>query len=131
MKVANKGNDTETLHILISNDLGSIGNLTTALAPLTDRDLTYAWDTSDVAAGTYTIMVQIAKLSGEIELGNNEITAGTVTVNYPPIYPQTTSLFALLLVITGIFTVSLLLMFLRKQRKPAKSPLLEPPNLSG
>jgi hypothetical protein len=131
MKVANKGNDTETLHILISNDLGSIGNLTTALAPLTDEDLTYDWDTLDAAAGTYTITVQIAKLPGEIELGNNEITAGTVTIDYPPIYPQTTSLFVLLLTITGIFTISLLLMFLRKQRNLAQKPISGAPKLKA
>jgi hypothetical protein len=125
MKVANKGNDTETLHIQIINDLGSIGNLTTVLAPLTDADLTYTWDTSDVDAGTYTITVQVAKLPGEIELGDNEITAGRVTIDYPPIYPQTTNLFVLLLAITGIFTVSLLLMFLRKQRNPAQKPTLK------
>jgi hypothetical protein len=120
MKVANKGSDIETLHILINSNIGSIGNLTTALAPLADQDLTYAWDTSDVAAGTYTITVQIAKLPGEIELGNNEMAAGTIIVDYPQIYPQTTSLFVLVLTIAGIFTVSLLLLFLRKQRNPAQ-----------
>jgi hypothetical protein len=128
MTVSNKGNDTETLHIQISNNLGSIGNLTTVLAPLTDQDLSYTWDTSDVAAGTYTITVQVAKLPGETELGDNEITAGTVIVGYPPVNPQTTNLFVLLLAVTGIFTVSLLLMFLRKQRNATQKSTINAPN---
>lgn len=125
MKVANKGNDTETLHIQISHDYGFVGNLTTILAPLTDADLTYTWNTSDVPAGTYTFTVQIAKLPSEVELEDNEITAGTVTINYPPIYPHTVNLFVLLLIVTALFTISLLAMFLKKQRAQYNSRRLQ------
>jgi hypothetical protein len=53
-----------------------------------------------------------------------------IELYYPPIYPQAIGLLVLLSVITGIFTVTLLLMLLRKQRKLAK-PTFEPPNLRG
>jgi hypothetical protein len=125
MKVANKGNDTETLDIQINHDFGFVANLTTVLAPLTDADLTYTWNTSSVTAGTYTFTVQIAKLPNEVELEDNEITAGTITINYPPINPQTVNLFVLLLAITALFTASLLAMFMRKQSRKAQQPSLK------
>jgi hypothetical protein len=121
MSVTNKGSETETLIIQISHGQTWIGNLTTVLAPLKTAELTHSWDTSNVVSGTYEITVQVAKLPGETEVGDNQITAGTVTINYPPINPQTTSMFVLLLVITGLLTFTSLLMFLRKQRKTRDS----------
>ena len=125
MKVANKGDDIETLHIQINHDSGFVGNLTTILAPLTDADLTYTWNTSDVIAGTYMFTVQIAKLPGEMELVDNEITAGTAKISYPPIYPHIVNLFVLLLIITALFTVSLLAIFLKNQRRAARKPTVK------
>jgi hypothetical protein len=116
MNVTNKGSETENLVIQISHDQILIGNLTVTLIPLKTAELTHTWNTSDVTAGTYEITVQVVKLPGEIEVEDNQVTAGTVTINYPPINPQTTSMFVLLLVITGLFTFASLLLFLRKRR---------------
>jgi len=115
LKVENRGNETEELHININYDGGPIGKLTITLAALDSENLTYTWNTSEIAEGKYTLTAEVEKVPWETELEDNKITVGEIRVNYRPVFPYAVHLFVLVLVITGIFTFSLLLALWKRQ----------------
>ncbi len=124
--VLNKGNETETFLVSLNSDKCQIGNLTVMLQALEQKDFSYLWETANVEAGTYTITVEAERLPGENSFEDNQFKAGTVVLSYPPAFPQTTTLFISLLVISGIFTATLLFLFLKRtnERHSRDSKLL-------
>ncbi len=114
--IANKGEKTETFMLTVNSNEGQISNMTTTLEASTQKDLTLTWDTTNNDKGTYAITIQLDHLQGETNLDDNQMTAGTVTLDYPAIFPQATSLFVLVLVFAGILTFTTLLFFVKKAR---------------
>jgi ATP-dependent Zn protease len=110
----NLGNQTETVVIEFSYQKGLIGNLTVSLGPLESKEAVYIWDTTNVFAGNYTIIVNAQPIQDENNLQNNQATT-TISINYEATY-QTAQLFSVLLVITGLFAFGLLFMFVRRQK---------------
>jgi hypothetical protein len=115
-EVTNKGSETGTVTTQISAGQVAIGNLTTVIEPLQTVKLNKTWETSNAMPGNYEIIVQAIKLPDEIDLEDNQVSAGTVTIEDSPIQQQNTNLFVLLLIVTGLVTATLILVFLKKPK---------------
>jgi hypothetical protein len=113
--VANLGNETENINVEISHQKGLITNFTLIVEAFSNKTAVYNWDTTNVIVGNYTITVNAQPISGEENTANNHCIAGTISVDYQPVY-QTVELFSVLLVVTGLFVFSLLFLFVKKQR---------------
>ncbi|MGD6809100.1 MAG: hypothetical protein ACQCN3_05310 [Candidatus Bathyarchaeia archaeon] len=119
--VKNKGNTTEepTIQILYNNILA--GSLTVELSALEEKTVTYAWNTSKVSPGNFTVTVHANSVEGETETSDNNFTAGTIEIlqqeNAETATLFATSLFVVSLFIIGLTTFSSL-SFLRWRQKP-------------
>jgi len=77
----NEGTETETFNVTTYFDNTAIGTQTvTNLAPNTQTTLTFNWNTTEVALGTYTIKAEASTVLGEIDTGDNTKIDGTVTI---------------------------------------------------
>lgn len=114
--VLNKGTETETFDVTVYYDSTSIGTKTvTDLAPDDTETLTFPWDTSDVAEGTYMIKAVAGPLSGEMDTSDNTRLAGTVTVS------ASASTFPIQYVAVAVAVIVVLIggLFFYIRRKPA------------
>jgi hypothetical protein len=82
--VENQGNFTESFNVTAyaSDVLSSysIGRTQVTLNSGESRTLTFTWNTTGFAFGTYTLWADADHVSGETEFGDNSYTDGTVTV---------------------------------------------------
>ncbi len=104
--VKNKGNTTEepTIQILYNNILA--GSLTVELSALEEKTVTYAWNTSKVSPGNFTVTVHANSVEGETETGDNNFTAGTIEILQQE-NAETATLFATSLFVVSLFIIGL------------------------
>ena len=91
VSVENQGEATETFDVTSYYDSVAIGTQTVAdlIAGASDM-LTFSWDTTGVADGTYTISAEASTVPGETDTADNTFEDGTVTVSAPGAPPTTT-----------------------------------------
>jgi len=83
--VENQGNFTETFTVTLYFSLTEINTQTvTDLAKGTPTTLNFAWDTSGLSPGVYTLRAVASKASGEIKTDDNNITGDAVSLKEPP-----------------------------------------------
>ncbi|MDH5690690.1 MAG: dockerin type I domain-containing protein, partial [Candidatus Bathyarchaeota archaeon] len=80
--VTNKGNFTETFNVTAYANTTAIQTLNvTNLPPGNSTTISFAWNTTDFAKGSYTISAIATAVPGETYTGDNNYTDGTVRVN--------------------------------------------------
>jgi hypothetical protein len=81
VKVLNGGTETDDASVTAYYGNNAISTKAAAgLAPGEERELSFNWDTSGVAAGDYRIKAVAAHIEGEVDFQNNEKIGGTVRV---------------------------------------------------
>jgi hypothetical protein len=121
--VKNEGNVTETFSVsALYNDTNTIGTKpVTDLAPEGSLQLNFSWNTTDVAAGNYTITAKADRLQGETDAEDNTYSYdGVVRVTARPQPPSFPIEFIVLAVVIVVI-VGIAGFFYVKSRKPAKS----------
>jgi len=81
----NQGTETETFDVTCYYDATVIGVETITLAAGELITLTFTWDTTGVAEGTYTISAEASVVPDEVDTADNVFVDGTVTVLAPPV----------------------------------------------
>jgi hypothetical protein len=82
--VGNIGPYTETFNVTAYANSTAIGTVTaTNLAPQAQEMLLFTWNTGGFAYGNYTISAYAWPVQNEINIGNNNMTGGTVHVGIP------------------------------------------------
>ena len=77
----NLGNVSETFDVTAYYDSSPIGTLTvTDLAPNTETELIFVWNTSDVAEGLYTLSATASYVPYEFNTTNNNYVDGTIEI---------------------------------------------------
>jgi len=82
--VVNQGNVADTTDVTAYANATAVGTQSVTLQPEENKTLTFPWDTTGFAPGTYTISANASVVPGETDTGDNQMTDGTVTVNAPP-----------------------------------------------
>ena len=87
--VENQGNINEAFNVTAYYDTTAIETktVTNLGSHNATTSLTFAWDTTDAGAGTYTIKAIASTVPGETETGDNTNVDGTVTVIEPAYLP--------------------------------------------
>ncbi len=85
--VANQGTVTETAVVHTYFDSTLIGEMTGSIGAGASADFIFTWDTTGVAARTYTISGHVVPVTGETDTADNSFTDGTVTLTVPNIPP--------------------------------------------
>jgi PKD repeat protein/ribosomal protein L40E len=75
--VANEGQITEEFSVRTYYGSTQIGSRTRTLNAAASEVITFDWDTSSVAGGSYTIKATVSQVSGETDLADNEQLFGT------------------------------------------------------
>ncbi|MCK5642284.1 MAG: PKD domain-containing protein, partial [Gammaproteobacteria bacterium] len=75
--VANEGQITEEFKVRAYYGSSLIGSKTRTLNAAASEIVTFNWDTSSVAGGSYTIKATVSQVSGETDLADNEELFGT------------------------------------------------------
>ncbi len=78
--VENQGDFTETFNVTAKYEGNTIQTTTIPLTAHTSTTVTFTWDTTGVAKGTYTISVEASMVQGETNTTDNTFIDGTVTV---------------------------------------------------
>jgi len=79
----NYGNDTETFNVTIYANSVQINVTQIALAGRGYATLAFAWNTTDVAFGNYTISAYAEPVENETDTTDNELTTGIILVTIP------------------------------------------------
>jgi len=80
--VENEGHYNETFDVTVYYDDTAIDTETDIfLASGNQTTLTFTWDTTDVAKGTYTISAEVPPVTGEDDIDDNTYDDGTVKVS--------------------------------------------------
>jgi len=81
--VSNRGTDSESFNVVAYRDITEIEpkKPVSNLASGASFNVTFNWDTTNVAEGTYTISAEAVDVEGEQNPLNNKLTFGSVTVN--------------------------------------------------
>ena len=117
--VKNKGvwNETFTVNIYYDGYSAASEQTVTNLVPGTNKTLTFTWDTTGVAPGTYRINAIASAVEGELNTADNTKLSGTITVeeagdlSFPLIYVA----IVVVVVIIGVAAF----FFLRRRTSPA------------
>ena len=81
--VENHGRIGETFDVTAYYDSNIIGTQTVTLDPSTSTTITFPWTTTGVPKGSYTISAHAAQSLGELDLTDNTLADGTVSVSTP------------------------------------------------
>ena len=76
----------------------------TDVAPNGEREYTFAWNTSNLAVGDYTVSASVSVVPGETDVADNLLVDGVVMVG-APVPPQPVSAFPVLLLIVLLVAV--------------------------
>jgi hypothetical protein len=124
--VQNEGTQVETFNVSAYFDETRIGtSLVASLAAESELTVTFVWDTSGLAPGTYTIKARAHSVEGETNLENNEFTNGEVHIIPEPALPFPPLWLSLLLVIIlllFILFIILALLYRRRKRRDLGEP---------
>ena len=132
--VRNKGMVNESFHVRVYYDDGLVGDkVVTDLMPSTDFLLIFEWNTTGVAPNTYVISAVAGPVPGEIQIVDNTLVDGTVTIRSPlPVLPNELLFFFIVVVIAGIAGIILLFLILaldrirRRRPRPAYTVIARP-----
>ena len=128
--IKNLGDEPETFNVKFYANTSEIRIKTiTQLQPNLSTTLSFAWDTSNLHTGNYTIWALADYLPEETNKTNNMLTDGTVTLLEPSIGPPTSSFnwaalipaFAIALLIALVLLLMLYYLKRRGKKKPPKS----------
>jgi hypothetical protein len=79
--VTNEGDLAATFNVTVNSDSLVVGKLTvTNLAPGATTELHFVWNTTSAVAGTYNITGVAEQLPGEVDISDNSLIGGQVTV---------------------------------------------------
>jgi hypothetical protein len=127
----NKGNETESFGVTAYYDSTPIDRkLISGLAPQTETDIVFEWNTSGIPPGTYVIKGVADTVPGEIEADtiDNTFVDRTVTIAspiIPPILPFIIAYWMILLMFILDVIASLILLlflgYLRRRRRKRRS----------
>lgn len=81
----NQGTETETFDVTALRDSTEIGKETVTLNSGQTTTVTFEWDTTGVAEGSYTISAKASILEGETDTADNFLSDGTLNVVVPPV----------------------------------------------
>ncbi|MCJ7423041.1 hypothetical protein MUP01_02070 [Candidatus Bathyarchaeota archaeon] len=124
--VNNLGNESETFNVTFYANTSKISIKTvTQLQPSSNMTISFAWDTSNLQAGNYTIWALADYLPEETNTTDNMLTDGTVTLLEPslPSFNWTTLIPVFAIAMLGIVILLIILYFLSRRRgkKSSKS----------
>src|SRR5207249_176460 len=68
--------------------LWEVGTFSVRLPSGASRELSFVWNTSGVAPGSYLVVMETAPLAGETDLGDNVFAAGTLTIAPRPVFAE-------------------------------------------
>ena len=121
--VRNEGDEAETFDVNVYYDSVLIGTApVTFLASHTEKTLTFAWSTSRVPEGNYTISAIASTVPEETDIEDNTYIDGTVTVK-PPLPPLLAKIpLWLILLIVALMFVIIVALLLRKKKKKKPPP---------
>jgi len=122
--VKNEGSATETFEVSAYYNSILIGTQSVVSLPSNaQRNLIFAWNTSGLPDGTYTISAVASVLPGEININDNTYINGTVTVRSMPVYAVPRDLtFIALVVAAAIAMILIALLMSRRKKKPSENP---------
>jgi hypothetical protein len=80
---ADSGSFQETFNVTVYASTAPITSVNVTLPPGNSTNITFAWNTADVAYGNYTITAYALPVSGETNTTNNNCTGGLITVSIP------------------------------------------------
>ncbi len=85
LMVENRGGQAEDASVQVLYGSAQIGTLKIqALAPGSISELTFDWNTASASPGSHILRARVEVLPGEVEIGDNEISTGTLTILQPP-----------------------------------------------
>lgn len=114
--VKNKGNVTEAFTVKLAYDSTDIDTQdVTDLEPDASTTVQFSWDTSNLAAGSYTLTATAVPVSGEISTADN--VNSQVVVQVTPAFPTAIVLAAVVVVVAVVLVVGV---FLIRRRRSGK-----------
>jgi hypothetical protein len=120
VSVRNKGNETESFNVTIYRDQTFIDvKHVAALAPSSESETLFEWNTTGVPAGDYVITAVAGPVKGEIEVADNTLVDGTITISpYAPLllFPWW-MIFIFVMAVVASLVLLFLLYYLRRRRK--------------
>ena len=122
--VKNEGITTETLDVSVYYNSILIGTQSVvSLPPNAQRNLIFAWNTSNLPDGTYTISAVASVLPGEMDIDDNTYVDGAVAVRSVPIHVVPRDLTFLALVVAAAIAMIIIALFMsRRKKKPSENP---------
>ncbi len=78
--VSNQGQVGETLTVTAKAGTSIIGSQSISLASSTTTTVTFSWDASVLARGTYALSAEASQVTGEVDLADNTVSGGVFTV---------------------------------------------------
>ncbi len=101
----NEGLEAENFTLSVYYDQVLIEKLQAVeVAPNDEREYIFAWDTSTLLVGDYTISAEVNGIPGEIETSDNRLVNGIVTVG-APLSPEPFSAFPAMLILVLLLAV--------------------------
>src|SRR5439155_1760910 len=86
--VQNQGSQVETFQVNVTAGGVVVGTVSVSLPSGASRELSFVWNTSGVAPGSYLVVMETAPLAGETDLGDNVFAAGTLTIAPRPVFAE-------------------------------------------
>src|SRR5438046_3609653 len=86
--VQNQGSRVETFQVNVTAGGVVVGTVSVSLPSGASRELSFVWNTSGVAPGSYLVVMETAPLAGETDLGDNVFAAGTLTIAPRPVFAE-------------------------------------------
>ena len=86
--VQNQGSQVETFQVNVTAGGVVVGTVSVSLPSGASRELSFVWNTSGVAPGSYLVVMETAPLAGETDLGDNAFAAGTLTIAPRPVFAE-------------------------------------------
>jgi hypothetical protein len=120
VSVRNKGNETETFNVTIYRNHTLIDvKRVVALAPSSETEILFEWNTTGVPPGTYVITAVAGPVKGQIEVTDNTLVDGTVTIlSYTPLlFFQWWMFFVFVMAVMATLVLLFLLYYLMRRRK--------------
>jgi len=133
--VKNKGFAVESFYVTVYYDYAQIDRKYVAnLAPSTETQLLFTWNTSSVFPLKYVISAVADTVSGETQTADNAFVDGTVTIlPYPPFFPTLDWLIFIIIVIIAAIAGMILLFLLfaldrtrRRRTRPVYTVIAHP-----
>jgi len=115
VKVLNGGTETDDASVTAYYGSNSIGTQQAAgLASGEERELTFNWDTTGVAAGDYRVKAVAAPIEGEVDFQNNEKIGGTVRVTESS--PQLPWMLIVGGIVAAVVVVAIIVLLMRRRK---------------